>query len=978
MFHNTLSNWSICTFLCFLCVFGIHAQDTAIYNPEFSIDEALNPLGKYYSDKEQEDVNKWIGRFSVYYQLGDVENLIDDFGKDFYLKPDSTFRHNIDEYLAQFVKQDLSCSDLKHLIDETYSKYNNMPPEPYFTHNAWDGILTHNIYSKGRWSYEDSLYHPISWQYETKWDSISFQPKVVNRELVIGEIKGIANFFERYEVYLLFIRNLYADGCWNDFFYASNDFVNTLNDEQFILTYTEDSTNTIFGTNTPFQPELIQYQKDENHPFSGVSNPFETKINRLQSQKATWIVSLLKLMASSGHVFGEYSQHAAMCFGTLDALLEETDYGKRNVVRSLEIQFLNTISTLDFTDDQYYLRAWQLVDEYGNTHNKNPQFLCLGKNAEYSLYSLQILLIDWSFFLINNGHYYDERKLHTSLLIYNSLRYIKDGKDEYQGCKQDVIFLKKQLLYSLIDYFSITNQSSALTDCFLSIIKHIHDNPQYYSLDEFEFILLRIAYLFESININCDSEIFPSHIISNEDVIEGQGYGEIIKLGWHGNLTEEQKRKRFEIIWTFLEVDSVEIHEIPTFYSGIPPVIAQMMYSSMNGMDQMLIENSRYSDAYKILRIKHELSKVHGASSYSEYKQIRDEFYLVTLRSEIDFKQQSFEGRVRNLMGESHYLIGLVNERTIRLDKLDQTLKRKEGLLQEYNDSVLILQDSAAIISDRLEFWKDTSAVIADKNRELDSLARAANIAALKEKKSRENFELAALVIFVLLVGAVLLLFRNIRLRKNAVRSRTLSDALRLSIAQVSHIAKNSLSRFNSHFYKDEENNALPDREEESSFIEQLTLFFQRFEKNHKTKQTHQSIENEVAFGLQLAKIDYRIELLNSQLENLIQYNNPSVKHIKVPIYSVVNLVYNAYKHSDQNQPVPIHISGKEYNDFWEVEFLDFGVKEEKGDYRGKHGHGVTFIEDMLRIYNRKKRLQKLIRNGNANQYSVKFKITKV
>lgn len=992
-----MSQYNLSACILFLCVLlsarNLFAQDTTDLGTSLGDWGTYlpfeDPLGEYYSNEELDEVYKWASGFFLFHEPSSIENLIEVFGKDFYKKSDTDLLEDIKLYFKESIKGDRkSFLEWKPMIEETFKALDNLPNETNFEKNAWDGLINYQVDHTERQRFIDSMRHPIAWKYKIQYDTISFQPKVIDRDNILREIESIEVFLDKYETFMLFITNLYADECWEDFFVSSNYFVNALRDEHLILMYREDTISNLYDIN-PFalaSEQILRIYPDEELSVQELTDPFESGINRLRLQKATWIVTLLKLMATSEQLEGNHSHFVAMCFGTIYALLEGQYSPYLGIVKSLEIQFLNLFSYSNFKDDRYYIRSLELIHEKQNQLNETTriQELC----AEYTVYAAEIYLLDWLYFEINQKEYYEKRKLNAALLLFNSIEYVdKIGQDVIEDCAMcnlNTTALKKKLFMVLYNYFDKIGDEERVLDCLFLILKHIHDYPKYYDREDLEMVLYQIAAIYYGKGKMTESSNYLAYSSQSEFQLLIQGRTTVNLLGGD-KLSKESREEQLEEIVSLLKLNDLETDSAESAYSNLDYYEAQLVLYALGDVDEEFFDMGMYLYAYKLLKIKFQLSKIANVKTYDEFINKKEEFYLLTLRAETEHDKKSFEGKVRNLIYDSQDLVSLVNKRTTALKDLDQKLKEKQNILLKYNDSIFLLKDSASRIAQQMDYWKDTSLIIASKNQELDLLRnkeKEAKEKAIKaqedERNSKENLQLILFVAFILFATTLFLLIVNNRFRKKAIKAKLLSDALRLSIAQISHIARNSLSSFNNRFYKEEDNSETKlDRKEESDFIHHITLFFELFYSNNRKEATHQSIAKEVDFGLLLAKVDYSEDLVNSELSQLVTYSDPTLKTVMVPIYSVVNLVYNAFKHSDRKQPIRIEILGIEYQDYWEIQFSDIGVKSsEPNDSDEKSG--TKFMEDMLKIYNAKKSFQEIKRSRDVNKYCVEFKIEKI
>lgn len=261
-----------------------------------------------------------------------------------------------------------------------------------------------------------------------------------------------------------------------------------------------------------------------------------------------------------------------------------------------------------------------------------------------------------------------------------------------------------------------------------------------------------------------------------------------------------------------------------------------------------------------------------------------------------------------------------------------------------------------AILKERNSIIDGTS--IKDKSAENKSLKEyQAELTDLNAKLSNRNAVLfISLVITALLGVGFIILFLITRKTKNElakksqeleIEKRTL-EGLSLSIGQIGHLAKNMVSEIHNEYFIEPTQYEI---DQGKQALKRLRNIFQNFEENGNL--TFQSVKNEIDFAIDFVMIQNRAFCEGKRRDDILMLiNGRSNIERSVPLYTITNIIDNAFKHSRLDENFFIEI--KEYRSFSsphpDVVTITVTCKGEERRRPGT-GKGAKYILDMLKNY---------------------------
>jgi hypothetical protein len=236
----------------------------------------------------------------------------------------------------------------------------------------------------------------------------------------------------------------------------------------------------------------------------------------------------------------------------------------------------------------------------------------------------------------------------------------------------------------------------------------------------------------------------------------------------------------------------------------------------------------------------------------------------------------------------------------------------------------------------------------------------------LNNELSKSNSGLTRSLIVVAVLGVIILgLFIITQRTKNRLKQksqelenqkRTL-EAISLSIGQIGHLAKNAVSQIRNTYFLSPTQHEI---DMGKKALKRLRNVFQKFEENgSKTKQT---IEEEILFAADLILIQNR-EFGEQKTKQdifdriLCENSNLVYAKINVPLYTVVNILDNSFKHSDLSNDIQVRINGvKDVNvpngyKNGRLLMIECSSKTLENENPIGDGSGTEYVTEMLKNY---------------------------
>lgn len=214
---------------------------------------------------------------------------------------------------------------------------------------------------------------------------------------------------------------------------------------------------------------------------------------------------------------------------------------------------------------------------------------------------------------------------------------------------------------------------------------------------------------------------------------------------------------------------------------------------------------------------------------------------------------------------------------------------------------------------------------------------------------------ISLIITVILVVISVYLYLRTRRIKDRLTLETKRLEATSLSIGQIGHLAKNMVSEIYNSYFKTPTQYEL---DVGRKALKRLRNIFQTFEDNH--SRITQSIDQEINFAADFVLIqnrDFSEEKTKQDiLDRIINHQTEFHRSkIDVPIYTVVNIIDNAFKHSILEDDIQIDIrwvfpSFMEGKDDVEKIKIICKAKTPEGVQK-RVGKGSKYIREMLRNY---------------------------
>ena len=208
-------------------------------------------------------------------------------------------------------------------------------------------------------------------------------------------------------------------------------------------------------------------------------------------------------------------------------------------------------------------------------------------------------------------------------------------------------------------------------------------------------------------------------------------------------------------------------------------------------------------------------------------------------------------------------------------------------------------------------------------------------------------------IIAVALAGIVFF-YVKLRYQKAKVKEqKALSDALRNMVFQFGHFGTNMVYSFKQRHFKNKKRfSQLTLEQANSELFEMQTLIGKWSNDSSKGKHT-ETIQSEVESGLKLSYVDFAEYYSKEEIDATCEIDD-ELKLVRVPLHSISNMIYNAFKHSVPGSVRKIHISGTMNSDnSINIQIDEIAQKYDDFDPQ-RVGSGTTFIVQILEIFNEK------------------------
>lgn len=606
-------------------------------------------------------------------------------------------------------------------------------------------------------------------------------------------------------------------------------------------------------------------------------------------------------------------------YGRLLALAKNNYPQKSKFVERLQVQMLNKLAFDYPRKSRFVFEADELLDQFDSEREKSVY-----TEEEYlfdNLLRAELLVAELKSHL-DNDVYFLQGIEHVDILarwrLTNTVYEFEKFEQKYGNLPR---FFHDRLFTTLVRYHSIYRNKEALLNTLLKALKEQKANAETidYAIASIPDLLISLGYPNES-NLWAKSlhGYALEYLILGEQSNNNSIYDEVSGYLFR---SPSQFIEGDEEYWLSNNSDSITDTYIDLInnWNQVPVELKRVIKSESRyyfEFESFFVKNEQYKKAYvfglvgKLARGSEDDTEI-----FSDMITKRNDAYSETRNKILEKKNSQLHVQSQRLSQQVSFLDQLVSEKQIAINIKNEEIAQKDTQLKERDSLLSSLENQ--IVKKELEFntLEVQNQDLQNKKDELikDNKRIEKKYGTLDEQRKLlesshqfKNVLLTILVVFLVALVISLIYANNNRIKaqqsalllliekQKVEHEKNIAEGLKQSINQIGHLCEKGITNIINHFFRFTADEKIVSGRQ---LLGNLSSTFRTFRNNR--NQITNTIENEVSFAIDLLfsqKPQFCVGKSKDDLLSMIEFE--MVKYEIVPIYTVVNVISNFFKHT--------------------------------------------------------------------------------